>query len=507
MLKKGFQMNKNQRFRQWMVFLLFTFICWCICTGSKAFTADSSLNKEDTALEESCNVIEGFKGNTVEAEAIAATISGGGLSGLPNRVNANMGTIGGGIGNQAGELGTVSGGSSNTATGFRASVGGGGQNTADRDSTTIGGGYGNAANGSYATIGGGTFNAATEVNATVSGGSGNVARERHSTVGGGSVNTAAGFAGTIAGGIYNKAMATYSTVSGGIANISSRIGAAVSGGTGNVANGENATVSGGMNNRVTDNYGTIAGGRRNIAGNFDANPVDAMYATVGGGTENVARGSFSVIPGGSSNLAAADYSFAAGRRAIISADHRGAFLYADSQDFDFHSAAANELAVRATGGFRFFTATDIAGNPSTGARLLSGSGTWESFSDRNAKTFFGTVDRCQILEHLSRLPITTWSYKTQMSHIRHLGPTAQDFYEVFGLGDDDKYISTVDADGVALAAIQALYELIKEKEVQIKTQQKYIGLMKADMIALRDQVISLEGRLAELETGMAASKK
>jgi hypothetical protein len=500
-------MKKSQRFCKWMVLFLFTFMNWCSCTGSKAFTADSSLNNEDTVLEESCNVVEGFKGNTVEAEAIAATISGGGLSGLPNRVNANMGTVGGGVSNQAGELGTVSGGFLNAAIGFRASVGGGGQNTADRDSTTIGGGFGNSANGSYATIGGGTFNTATEVNATISGGSGNVAKERHSTVGGGSVNTAAGFAGTIAGGLNNKAMATYSTVSGGIANICSSIGATVGGGTGNLANGEDATVSGGMNNRVTDNYGTIAGGRGNIAGNLNDNPSDAIYSTVGGGTENVARGSFSVVPGGSFNLAAGDYSFAGGHRAIIYADHQGAFLYADSKDFDFHSAAANEFAVRATGGFRFFTATDTAGNPSAGARLLSGSGTWESFSDRNAKTVFATVDRCQILEHLSRLPITTWSYKTQMPHVRHLGPTAQDFYEVFGLGDDDKYISAVDADGVALAAIQALYELMKEKEVQIKTQEKYIGVMKADMIALRDQVISLEGKLAELERGMGVSKK
>ncbi len=168
-------MNKSQRFRKWMVFLLFTFMSWWSCTGSKAFTADSDLNEEETVLEESYNVVEGFKGNTVEAEAIAATISGGGLLGLPNRVNGNMGTVGGGISNQAGELGTVSGGFSNTAIGIRASVGGGGQNTADRDSTTIGGGYGNTANGSYATIGGGTFNTAAEVNATVSGGSGNVA--------------------------------------------------------------------------------------------------------------------------------------------------------------------------------------------------------------------------------------------------------------------------------------------------------------------------------------------
>jgi hypothetical protein len=262
-----------------------------------------------------------------------------------------------------------------------------------------------------------------------------------------------------------------------------------------------------MNNRVTDNYGTIAGGRWNIAGNLNDNPGDAMYATVGGGAENGARGSFSVVPGGSTNLAAGDYSFVAGHRAVIYADHHGAFLYADSKDLEFHSAAANEFAVRATGGFRFLTATDMAGNPSAGTRLPSRSGSWESFSDRNAKTSLATVDRYQILEHLSRLPITTWSYKTQMPHVRHLGPTAQDFYESFGLGVDDKYISMVDADGVALAAIQGLYGLVKEKEGQIGTQQKYIGLIEADMIALRGQVVSLEGRLAELERAMGVTKK
>ena len=38
-----------------------------------------------------------------------------------------------------------------------------------------------------------------------------------------------------------------------------------------------------------------------------------------------------------------------------------------------------------------------------------------------------------------------------------MGPTAQDFYAAFGLGEDERHISTVDADGVALAAIQGLY--------------------------------------------------
>ncbi len=47
-----------------------------------------------------------------------------------------------------------------------------------------------------------------------------------------------------------------------------------------------------------------------------------------------------------------------------------------------------------------------------------------------------------------------------------MGPMAQDFYAAFGLGIDDKHIVTVDADGVAFAAIQGLYELIEELQVE-----------------------------------------
>ena len=42
--------------------------------------------------------------------------------------------------------------------------------------------------------------------------------------------------------------------------------------------------------------------------------------------------------------------------------------------------------------------------------------------------------------------------------MRHLGPVAQDFYRAFRLGGDDRHISTIDAEGVALAAIQALHQ-------------------------------------------------
>ena len=48
-----------------------------------------------------------------------------------------------------------------------------------------------------------------------------------------------------------------------------------------------------------------------------------------------------------------------------------------------------------------------------------------------------------------------------------MGPTAQDFYEAFGLGTDDKRIVSVDADGVSFAAIQGLYALVQQQQEEI----------------------------------------
>ena len=46
---------------------------------------------------------------------------------------------------------------------------------------------------------------------------------------------------------------------------------------------------------------------------------------------------------------------------------------------------------------------------------------------------------------------------------------AQDFYAAFRLGNDNKSISTVDAQGVALAAIQGLNQVVQEKTREIAT--------------------------------------
>ena len=92
------------------------------------------------------------------------------------------------------------------------------------------------------------------------------------------------------------------------------------------------------------------------------------------------------------------------------------------------------------------------------------SGTLNPPSDVNRKELIIPVDQSSILRKVKNLPISTWYYKDQEA--QHIGPMAQDFSRIFGYGDSDTSIATVDADGVALAAIQAL---AKENE-QLKEQ-------------------------------------
>jgi hypothetical protein len=87
-------------------------------------------------------------------------------------------------------------------------------------------------------------------------------------------------------------------------------------------------------------------------------------------------------------------------------------------------------------------------------------------SDRNAKEQFKPVNARAVLDKVARLTISEWQYKTQ-SDARHIGPMAQDFREAFALGHDEKHITSVDADGVALAAIQGLNQKVEEKDAEL----------------------------------------
>jgi hypothetical protein len=272
-----------------------------------------------------------------------------------------------------------------------------------------------------------------------------------------------------------------------------------------------ATIAGGGapvpdNNRVTDTFGAIGGGCTNRAGNNSGTPDDAQFATiaggfrniagayyttVGGGVANAASAQYSTVPGGDSNEAGGAYSFAAGRRGKVRTPAQvgggdtngdeGTFLWADSTNADFLSTGPNRFLVRASGGATIYS--DIL--LSAGVTLPPGDSAWTMASDRGLKDNFATVNVREVLARLLSIPLSTWNYKSQDASIRHMGPMGQDFFAAFGLGTEATRISTIDTDGVALAAIQGLHELVQEKDCEIAE--------------LRDKNVELEARLAAVE--------
>jgi hypothetical protein len=387
---------------------------------------------------QSPNLTGGHGDNEVLSAVSGAVIGGGGPI---NRVFDDYGVVGGGVDNQAGNADSTIDNAS------YATVSGGRNNAALGESGSIGGGRNNIAGSIFTTVGGGRDNTASNDSATVSGGRDNLASNAFTTVSGGRDNVASGLRSVVGGGRNNSALGDSSVVSGGNFNTASEFSSTVGGGRDNVAAGEAAITAGGRDNRATNDSATVSGGR-----------------------ENVASGWRSSIPGGHANTAAGDYSFAAGRQA--KALHSGAFVWGDSLDFDVESETENEFVARATGGVRFITSAEGGG-----ATLSAGSGSWSVQSDRNAKSRFLSIDGEELLKGIDRLSITTWGYNGQEPDVRHMGPTAQDFQAAFKLGEDPRYISSVDADGVSLAGVQALYRLAQAQADRIDALETRVGSM------------------------------
>ena len=133
---------------------------------------------------------------------------------------------------------------------------------------------------------------------------------------------------------------------------------------------------------------------------------------------------------------------------------------------------------------------------STGAYLSSG-GTWTNSSDSTRKTGFQDVDGESVLAKLAVMPIRTWQYRAEDSSVRHIGPTAQDFRAAYGLGDTEKAIATVDADGIALAAVQALEKRTREQAktiAELQDARREIQDLRLALDALRAQMEQLATR-------------
>ncbi len=111
-------------------------------------------------------------------------------------------------------------------------------------------------------------------------------------------------------------------------------------------------------------------------------------------------------------------------------------------------------------------------------------------SSRASKTDFAPVAVMSVLEKLVELPITQWRYKSEDVGELHIGPVAEEFQDLFGLGDG-KTISTVDASGIAFAALQGLHQMVQDKDAEIAEMKKANDEM-ADRLA-RLEALVLEG--------------
>lgn len=154
-----------------------------------------------------------------------------------------------------------------------------------------------------------------------------------------------------------------------------------------------------------------------------------------------------------------------GKIALIDPSSATELMSIDAEGIVYDSTGTNDFEVTADGGVTMYSDA----NKTSGVQLAPGGGTWSSLSDRDSKENFHPVDPQEILNKLAHIDISSWNYKTQDEHIRHLGPVAQDFYAAFGLGHDNKHIGSVDADGVALTAIKALHQ--KQNELDARTTE------------------------------------
>ena len=133
-------------------------------------------------------------------------------------------------------------------------------------------------------------------------------------------------------------------------------------------------------------------------------------------------------------------------------------------------------------------------NTSTGGFLTTG-GTWTNASSRALKTGFEAIDVGAVLARVLELPLTRWRYIGSPAEGAHLGPVAEDFHAAFGLGADGHAISTVDASGVALAAIQGMdRKLVDARDA-----------LAAENAGLRVELVALQDRLAQIEAALAAA--
>ena len=113
---------------------------------------------------------------------------------------------------------------------------------------------------------------------------------------------------------------------------------------------------------------------------------------------------------------------------------------------------------------------------------------FKSSSSRSLKTGFTRVDSDALLAKVAEMDVLGWRYKLDPDETSHIGPVAEEFQRLFGVGDGST-ISSVDAHGVAFGAIQAL-------ESRLREQSDLIRAKDAEIDQLKDRVQAIERLVA-----------
>ena len=373
-----------------------------------------------------------------------------------------------------------------TGTGMNAFVGGGTANLAGGLDSFIIDGYQNTVCDDTSGIAGGSYN---KIASGGGGGGGFIGTGNINTLGYGESNSA------IVAGDGNEVDAQNAAIVDGISNTTSAEESLIGGGYRNTINsgGTYSAIGSGYENTLSGQYAFLGAGTYNTVSGEGAyvaaggyNTASGTGAVVDGGFNSTAAGTFATIPGGYVNSAAGTYSFAAGARA--KAAQTGTFVWSDGSDGDaiLTSSRAYQFLARASGGFTLYTNAAST----VGAQLAAGSGTWASLSDRNVKTNIAPADDAAVLDKVAALPISRWSYKSEHG-VRHVGPMAQDFYAAFKVGPDDKHITSIDEDGVALAAIKALHAENARLRAQLESTNARLASTDARLMRLTAVVAAM----------------
>lgn len=108
------------------------------------------------------------------------------------------------------------------------------------------------------------------------------------------------------------------------------------------------------------------------------------------------------------------------------------------------------------------------------------------------------VDAETVLQALREIPVQTWNYTWDDDGVRHMGPMAQDVYAAFGLGIGAEHLAPLDANGIALAAIQALAVRVDAAAATNASLREDVEALRAENAALADRVARLEAAVQQL---------